>query len=131
MKEIWKPIKDFEGKYEVSNFGRVRSLDHVRKTGSFGKYIQKGKLLKQYYKDKNSKYLRVSLSSNGIVSKKKVHRLVAETFLPMVDGKTLVNHKDGNKQNNCADNLEWVNHSENLIHAYNNNLRKTAWGIYR
>lgn len=129
MIEIWKPIIGYEGLYEVSNMGRVKSLNHIRRTGNFGKYIQRGKILKQYCKDKNSKYLRVSLSNNGIVSKRKVHRLVAESFLPTINDKKLVNHKDENKQNNCVSNLEWVNYSENLIHAYKNNLRKKSCGV--
>ena len=71
-----------------------------------------------------SGYFRVELWQNGFGRKHLVHRLVAEKFVPNPDGKPQVNHKDGNKINNCDENLEWVTQSENQIHAYRTGLQK-------
>lgn len=111
MEEKWAPIKKFEGYYEVSNLGRVRSLDRkmIIKGNGGGYYegIRRGKILKQ--RDSNVGYLRVYLSSvkNGISRSYSVHRLVAEAFIPGGGKRKQVNHKDENKHNNIADNLEW------------------------
>lgn len=101
MKEIWKPIKDFEY-YFISNFGRVKST-------KFGKE----RILK-LTKDKDG-YLIVNLYKNNKSKTFKVHRLVAEAFLPNPYNLPQVNHKDENPQNNIAENLEWCTAS------YNNN----------
>lgn len=99
MKEIWKPIKDFEGHYQVSNFGRVKSI-------KFGKEI----ILKQNIR---RGYYYVGLSKNGKVKYFQVHRLVAEAFLPNTDNLPQVNHKDENKLNNNVDNLEFCDNKYN------------------
>jgi NUMOD4 motif-containing protein/HNH endonuclease len=114
--EIWKDIKDFEGLYQVSNFGRVRSLPRMVLRGkSFG--IMGGIILKSFL-DKNG-YLKVNLS-NGIGNRfqKWVARLVAQAFIDNPLNKPQINHKDGIKTNNLIDNLEWVTGSENTQHAY-------------
>lgn len=100
MIEQWLPISGFEGLYEVSNTGLVRSPRGVRKpiTNSFG-------------------YLQLGLYKHGKGYTKRVNRLVAEAFIPNPDNKREVNHIDGNKLNNNVDNLEWVSSSENKIHA--------------
>lgn len=103
----WKTISGFEGCYEVSNCGEVKS---VRKNGV---------LLKPWID--NWGYLNVCLHRDGKPNRKKVHRLVAEAFIYPYCGEQ-VNHKDGNKQNNSVDNLEWCNGSENMIHAYRSGL---------
>lgn len=69
-------------------------------------------------------YLGVTLYNNGEGSKKRIHRLVAEAFIPNPDNKPDINHKDGNKTNNSVDNLEWVTKSENMLHAYQTGLNK-------
>lgn len=92
--ETWKPVKGYEGLYEISNFGRVKSL-------KFGKE----KILKSY-KNKGG-YLFVILCINGKCKAFKVHRLVAEAFLPNPEGFEQVNHKNEVKTNNCVENLEW------------------------
>ena len=113
--EIWKDIKGYEGKYEISNFGRVKS--HV-KIGT-----------PTYYKTpilSTPGYYTVCLSKDGKVSYSVgIHRLVAEAFVENTDKtKTEVNHKDGDKLNNYYENLEWVTRKENNEHAIKSGLRK-------
>lgn len=126
MKEVWKDIKDYEGLYQVSNLGRVRSLDRYIETfikNQIGRYkctkFYKGYILKQ---QTYQGYKCVQIHTNGQYKWEKVHRLVAETFIPNSNNLPQVNHIDGNKENNKVDNLEWCTHSENIKHAYNNNL---------
>lgn len=97
-REIWLPIKGYEGKYEVSSFGRVRSLGNGIKNS-------KQKVLSPY-KASNG-YLRVDLWRNGIGKRFLVHRLVAEAFLPNWFDDPQVNHIDEDKTNNNIENLEW------------------------
>lgn len=114
MQEQWKPIDGYEG-YFVSNFGRVKSL-------------KKGhKLILQPILDAYG-YLRVNLYKNGVRHMLKIHRIVAIIFIDNPDGLPQVNHKDGNKENNVADNLEWVTESQNSQHAFDNGLRKASRG---
>lgn len=118
-KEIWKPVKGYEKYYEVSSNGEVRRL--TKKTNhKCGYAILKPMMLKQQ-KDRIG-YLAITLQHNNVRKTFKVHRLVAEAFIPNPEGKVEVNHIDGNKQNNCVSNLEWVSHKENINHAVNNNL---------
>lgn len=111
--EIWKSIKNWEGFYEVSSRGKVRSLDRVLYGGGT-KYIKKGRLLKLH--PCSNGYLSVSLYNLPKQECKLVHRLVAEAFIPNPDKKKEVNHKNGDKTDNRVDNLEWVSRSENLVH---------------
>jgi len=125
--EIWKDISDYEGKYQVSNFGRVKGLNRYRTTKHIdGKqigYIQKESLKSQKKlkpkrtRNDDSCYLQVTLCKDGKVRTLSVHRLVAEEFLPNPDNKPYVNHKDGNRANNNVKNLEWTTNSENQEHA--------------
>lgn len=116
MKEIWKPIRGHEGSYEVSNLGRVRSVDRDRLYGGGRNkpYVRHlpGKVLRQFLDGKGN-YLHVSLGGNSPC--KNVHRLVAEAFVPNPNGYLEINHIDENKRNNSADNLEWC------TRVYNNN----------
>ena len=100
-KEYWKPVVGYEEHYQVSNFGRVKSI-------KFGKEI----ILKQHIR---GGYYSVVLSKNGIVKRYSVHRLVAQAFIDNSDNLPQINHKDEDKTNNNVDNLEWCD-SE-----YNNN----------
>lgn len=128
MKEIWKDIPNYEHLYQVSNVGRVRSKDkewyaynYRKKDMSIVK--MKGRIMKQG--TTNCNYKQVHLSKNGIEKVKSVHRLVAEVFIPNPNNLPCVNHKDGNKQNNCVENLEWCSFSYNVKNAYENNLSKS------
>lgn len=117
MKEIWKSIKGFEGHYEVSNLGNVRSLDRIVKHGK-GDSVRrlKGKLLN---KSLNVGYYAVGLRIDGNYKLVKVHRLVAGAFIDNPENKPCVNHKDRDRLNNKVDNLEWCTYKENSQHAFN------------
>ena len=103
MNEIWKDIKDYPN-YMVSNLGRVKSLSNNK--------ARKEKILKQH---KNSNgYLFVALSKNGKIKCYRVHRLVAEAFLPNPDNKPCIDHINTNKIDNRVENLRWCSHKENI-----------------
>lgn len=118
MKEIWKVINDFNN-YEVSNMGRVRRIKYTD-PASAKKY--KIPRICSYIIDKDG-YLRVQLSQNGQRKSRFVHRLVAQAFISNNDSKPTVNHIDGNKKNNCINNLEWASIKEQNNHALKNGLR--------
>lgn len=107
--EIWKNIPQYEGIYQVSSLGRVKSLK-----------FNKEKILKNSLDKKG--YVRVNLFKNGEALTFFVHQLVALTFIQNPLFKDQVNHKDGNKLNNCVDNLEWCTNLENIRHAYRTGL---------
>lgn len=116
--EIWKPIKGYEGLYEVSNLGRVKSLDRFVNASikNQKQVLKQGKILKPY-KDIRG-YLKVSLSKENKRTIKFVHRLVSEAFIPNINNLSQVNHIDGNKVNNHIENLEWCSCKENINHAW-------------
>ena len=119
MNEIWKDIKGYEGKYQISNLGNVKSL--------LDKQLNKREIiLKPSLNHKG--YLRVYLSKDSKKTTKTIHRLVAETFVPNLESKKTVNHIDGNKINNRADNLEWLSNTENQKHAWELGLKKALKG---
>lgn len=111
--EIWKDIEGYEKVYQVSNLGRVRSLDRIvnGKVKGFKNKVN-GKILKNI-KGKNG-YYTVGLSLKGLVTNNYVHRLVATAFIPKLDNKPFVNHKDEDKTNNNVNNLEWITNKDNL-----------------
>ena len=119
MKEEWRPVKGFEGLYEVSNLGRVRSLDRkytISRERYHGGINKKGKIITGYKGEKH--YCQVCLFREGKKSYAQIHRMVAEAFIPNPENKRQVNHKDGIKQNNVVTNLEWVTPSENILHSF-------------
>ena len=105
MDEVWKPVKGFEGYYEVSNLGRVKRLDRYDYGCGYARFY-KGRILKNLTY-KTTGYLHVQLCKSGTIVNKSVHRLVAETFIPNPYNLPQVNHKDEDKSNNVVDNLEW------------------------
>lgn len=106
MEEIWKDIKGYEGIYQVSNFGRVRSLDRTV-ADKRGRTLKiKGKILSPSVSPKGG-YLGIALCKNGKSHSMKVHRLVAEAFIPNDNNLPCINHKDEDTSNNKASNLEW------------------------
>lgn len=117
MEEIWKEVNGYEGFYEVSSLGRVRSISCriADKRCPNGKY-HKGRILKPGYTVNG--YLQVLLRANGKYKSCRVHRLVAEAFIPNTENKSEVNHKNGVKTDNRLENLEWNTRSENAAHMY-------------
>lgn len=103
-KEIWKPVVGYENLYEVSNFGRVKSLNY--------NHSGKERILKSF--TNKDGYLYVDLCKNGKRKKYRIHRLVAQAFMPNTDNLPCINHKDENKQNNNIDNLEWCTAKYNI-----------------
>lgn len=122
---MWKDIPGYEGIYEASTTGQIRSKEgKVTYSERHGKRVWKSRVLKQ--KIGKDKCCRVTLYKNKKEKTLLVHRLVAATFLPKINGKEFVNHIDGNRLNNAVENLEWCNHKENNNHAFDNDLIKTG-----
>ena len=125
-KEIWKDIPGYENLYQISNLGRVRSLDRQWKqkhySGNDSHYLLKGKILK-IREDKNTHYLYIGLTKNKKQTKYSIHKLVAMTFLERKENENYINHLDNNKYNNRVDNLEWCTQSHNIKYAYDNKTK--------
>lgn len=123
MEEIWKDIPGYNGLYQISNLGHVKSLNFNNSN--------KENLLSIY---NHNGYLRVGIRHNKLLHNHLVHRLVAEAFIPNPENLPVINHKDGNKSNNSIENLEWVTSRENTEHAIRENLRPSMncsrWGKY-
>ena len=114
--EIWKEIKGYEGYYEVSNLGRFRSMDRIISFSNGRKVFYKGKIINGSIEKDG--YICVKLSKNGNNETKKLHRLIAQTFMPVDNSDNLeVNHIDFNRINNRINNLEWVSHIDNIHHS--------------
>lgn len=124
MKEIWKDIQGYEGLYQVSNFGRVKSLDRKLKN-RWGDFIRSGKVM---VTNKSNRYFAINLFTNWQFKHCKIHKLVAAAFVPNPNNKPQINHIDGIKSNNHADNLEWVTQAENMQHAKKMGLRPNFKG---
>ena len=117
MKEEWRDVRGYEGLYQVSNLGNVKSL--VGWNGH--KYIQRELILKPSLT--TTGYYKVSLKKLKDRKEMRVHRLVAEAFIQNIESKPYINHIDGNPLNNVVDNLEWCTQAENVRHAVRIGLR--------
>lgn len=109
MTEEWKDIEGYEGLYQVSNMGRIKSLRYWggKRTSVMSPY------------KRSDGYLVVGLSKNGRTTSKTIHRLVAQAFIPNPQELEMVNHKDEIRTNNCVDNLEWCSRSYNQVYSMN------------
>ena len=128
--ELWKDIKGFEGLYQVSTLGRVRSLDGVKEFYPMERkpytQLRKGRILKPYYGP--NKFLTVLLYKDGDINRKAVHRIVAKTFLENPKGYKKVGFIDGDKTNTKLENLKWIGGissiDEKIIYYHNNNFSR-------
>lgn len=112
MSEIWKAVPGYEGLYELSNMGRVRSLDRIVRASGVSKRRAFGRVLNPY--TNKLRYQYVALSKDGKSKTLSVHRLVANVFVPNPNNYSIINHKDENPSNNRADNLEWCTQMYNV-----------------
>ena len=119
--EVWKDVVGWEEAYEVSNLGRIKSKERMRsgKNGSESYVYAK---IKEGYLDEDG-YLRISLYFNNTNKLVGVHRIVAEAFVPNPDTLPQVNHMNGDKSDNRAENLEWVTNTQNIRHSIEHKLR--------
>jgi hypothetical protein len=120
--EFWLPVVGYEGIYDISNLGRVKRLHAIRSRGR----KTPDKIMKPRV-DKDG-YLKFTLQKNKKPKSFMLHRLIAFAFIPNIEKKPVINHKDGNKTNNSICNLEWCTVSENTKHAHNNGLAKVRFG---
>lgn len=113
LEESWRDILGYEGLYQVSNLGRIKTVAHWQTYSNGDKHFYKERIRVPGIGPTG--YLSIRLGRKGRIAG--VHRFVAETFIPRVPGKNDVNHIDGNKANNRVDNLEWVSRKENMRHC--------------
>ena len=127
MEEVWKDVKGYEGYYQVSNLGNIKSLERIiENSGTHtGYYKIKERILKPRENKNRNGYYELSLRKDGKEKRFKVHRLVACAFIENPYNKPEVNHIDGNKSNNCVFNLEWATSKENKKHAWNIGLNNS------
>lgn len=123
--EIWVDVEGYEGRYQISNFGNVKRMEMIF-LRAYNKYVKRGELLK--LRTEKTGYVRVTLGKNGKQKIYYVHRLVAKHFKEKKEIHTQVNHIDGDKENNHADNVEWCTPSENTKHAYDTGLKVARTG---
>jgi hypothetical protein len=116
IQEIWKDMPDYVGLYQVSNLGRVRSLDRMIGQKGGGKQFKSGRILRP--RNHPHGYVFISLYKDGIANQVLIHRLVAIVFIPNPSNLPEVNHKNFNKKDNFVENLEWMTTKDNTRHAF-------------
>jgi hypothetical protein len=122
--ELWKAIEDCPN-YEVSNLGRVRSIDHTHLASDGRFFHRKGRVLRNGVSKRLGYAIVVIADASGKFKTRYVHLLVAAAYLPPRPTPAHeINHKNGVKSESCADNLEWATHQENMQHSINSGLRK-------
>lgn len=126
--EEWRDVIGYEGLYKVSNLGRVKSLPRLHKY-VHGEYLSKEKILSPRNVGKDREYTAIVLYNNGNKKQCRIHRLVAEAFIPNPKGYKEVNHIDENKRNNTASNLEWCSRSYNV--NYGRRIKKQSAHLHK
>ena len=122
MEEVWKDVVGYEGLYQVSNLGHIRSLDHYVAHHTAGMALRKGRVLKPAF---DGHYLSIGLSKDNKAKSTRIHRIVAEAFLPNPDKLSDVDHIDCDKTNNRVDNLRWCSHADNMHFAKENHCMRS------
>lgn len=125
MKEEWRNIKGYDGRYQISSFGRIKSLERYVDRKKQGKLKIKERIM--IPRLTKTGYYRIGLCANNKLKMFCIHRLVAETFIPNSEKKPQVNHKNGIKNDNKVSNLEWVTNSENQKHSFEYLNKKPLW----
>lgn len=125
-KPFWKDIPGYEGLYQISRRGQVKSLGR-KITDNRGRITERKDIIKINQVDMRG-YYRIQLKKDGILKNFRIHRLIALAFIPNPGKKKCINHKDANKKNNRISNLEWCTHKENIRHAFTNKLVYRARG---
>jgi len=124
--EIWKDILGYEGLYQVSNLGNIKSIERLRIDTKGRKRIFPQKIIKPLLSDRG--YCQVNLYKNSKLQTRRINRLVALSFIPNLQNKEQVNHINGIKTDNSVPNLEWTTSKENVIHSFKTGLKRGRTG---
>lgn len=126
-KEIWKDIPELEGLYQASNLGRIKSVKRIAKKEYRNNRIVKEKIMNGSKNEDGYLKVHITNKEKNINKVLFIHRLIAKTFISNPNNLPQINHKDGNKLNNCITNLEWCTNLYNQQHAWKNGLHKPTW----